>query len=209
MNFKSRDVAVRPAQPTDREGVRRVVTAAFGREEGPRIVELVGALDASGRTELSLVAEVGGAVAGHVQLSRGWVDTRRALVDVLVLSPLSVQPEHQGIGVGGLLVAAAIETARESGAPALFLEGGPDYYGRRGFEPATPRGFVRPSPRIPEPAFQVAVLDTFEDWMTGPLVYCDAFWALDCVGLRDPLLAELEASFSGEELGGEDPPAVG
>ena len=44
--------------------------------------------------------------------------------------------------------------------------------------------------------------------MTGPLVYCDAFWALDCVGLRDPLLAELEERFSGEELGGEDPPAV-
>ena len=32
--------------------------------------------------------------------------------------------------------------------------------------------------------------------MTGPLVYCEAFWALDCVGLRDPLLAELEASAS-------------
>ena len=28
--------------------------------------------------------------------------------------------------------------------------------------------------------------------MTGALVYCDAFWTEDCVGLRDPLLAELE-----------------
>ena len=27
--------------------------------------------------------------------------------------------------------------------------------------------------------------------MTGALVYCEPFWALDCVGLRDPLLAEL------------------
>ena len=27
--------------------------------------------------------------------------------------------------------------------------------------------------------------------MTGRLVYCDPFWAPDCVGLRDPLLAEL------------------
>ena len=32
--------------------------------------------------------------------------------------------------------------------------------------------------------------------MTGGLVYCDAFWELDCVGLRDPLLAELEQKFA-------------
>jgi putative acetyltransferase len=185
-----------------------VVTAAFGSEEGPRIAELVAALDASARTELSLVAEAGGVVVGHVQLNRSWVDARRALVDVLVLSPLSVDPAHQRQGIGGLLLAAAVELAGENGSPAVFLEGAPDYYGRHGFEPATPRGFVRPSPRIPEPAFQVAVLAGFEEWMTGPLVYCDAFWALDCVGLRDPLLAELEERLSAEELGGEHPPPV-
>jgi hypothetical protein len=28
--------------------------------------------------------------------------------------------------------------------------------------------------------------------MTGALVYCDAFWASDCVGLRDPDLARWE-----------------
>jgi hypothetical protein len=28
--------------------------------------------------------------------------------------------------------------------------------------------------------------------MTGALVYTDAFWATDSVGLRDPLLARLE-----------------
>ena len=209
MNLKSSNVLVRPAQPADRESVRRVVGAAFGVEEGPTVVELVGALDASRRTELSLVAEVGGAVVGHVQLSHAWVDARRALVDVLVLSPLSVDPDHQRQGIGGVLVTAAVEAAREAGSPAVFLEGAPGYYERYGFERAGARGFVRPSPRIPDPAFQVVVLDTHEEWMAGPLVYCDPFWALDCVGLRDPLLAELEGRFSGEELGGEDPPAAG
>ena len=38
--------------------------------------------------------------------------------------------------------------------------------------------------RIPEPAFQVMPLGTYEKWMTGTLVYCDVFWRLDCVGLR-------------------------
>ena len=27
-------------------------------------------------------------------------------------------------------------------------------------------------------------LATYEEWMTGTLVYCDVFWRLDCVGLR-------------------------
>jgi putative acetyltransferase len=39
--------------------------------------------------------------------------------------------------------------------------------------------------RIPDAAFQVAVLPTHEVWMTGALVYCDPFWTMDCVGLRD------------------------
>jgi putative acetyltransferase len=185
-----------------------VVAAAFG-DEGPTIVELVDALDASQRTELSLVAEVGGAVAGHVQLNRSWLDTRRALVDVLVLSPLSVDPAHQRRGIGTALVRSAVAEAAATGVPAVFLEGSPDYYGARGFERASGRGFTRPSTRIPDPAFQVVVLDGHEEWMTGALVYCDAFWTLDCVGLRDPLLGELERAFSAEELGGEDPPAVG
>jgi putative acetyltransferase len=189
-----------------------VVAAAF-EEEGPVIVDLLAALDASRMTQLSLVAEADGVVVGHVQLNRSWLDAREALVDVLVLSPLSVEPGHQGHGIGTLLVRAAVDAAAQAGSPAVFLEGSPDYYGTRGFERASLRGFTRPSVRIPEPAFQVAVLDAHEEWMTGALVYCDAFWAHDCVGLRDPLLAELEERFSEqggsvEELGGEQPPSV-
>jgi len=66
---------------------------------------------------------------------------------------------------------------------------------QRGFEPATPRGFTRPSTRVPEPAFQVAVLDGHEEWMAGALVYCEPFWRHDCVGLRDPELARIEQMF--------------
>jgi putative acetyltransferase len=182
---------IRPATQADRPAVRAVVTRAFG-EEGPSVATLVDALRASGHVGAELVAEVEGEVTGHVMLSRSWVDAREALVEVLVLSPLSVAPEHHGRGQGTELLEAAVATARRLGAPALFLEGDPRFYSARGFEPATPRGFVRPSPRIPAPAFQVVVLDLHEQWMTGPLVYCDPFWSLDCVGLRDPLLSEIE-----------------
>jgi len=111
-----------------------------------------------------------------------------------VLSPLSVHPDAQGRGVGTALVAAALERAAELGAPAVFLEGSPDYYGRRGFVRASELGFTRPSVRIPDVACQVALLPAYQSWMVGALVYCDPFWVKDAVGLRDPLLAEWESS---------------
>ena len=184
---------IRAYRPEDEDAVRTVVTAAFG-DEGRTVAALVDDLRA-GYARAELVSEQDAAVVGHVLLSRSWVDARRALVEVLVLSPLSVAPGHQGRGVGTELVAAAIDQARRLGAPALFLEGSPAYYSSRGFEPATPRGFTRPSARIPEPAFQVVVLDGHEEWMSGALVYCEPFWSHDCVGLRDPELSKIEQMF--------------
>ena len=184
---------IRAYRPDDEASVRAVVTEAFG-DEGETVAALVDDLRVGhGRAEL--VEEQDAAVVGHVLLSRSWVDARRALVEVLVLSPLSVTPRHQGNGVGTALVEAAVAAAREVRAPALFLEGSPAYYASRGFEPAPPRGFTRPSARIPEPAFQVVVLDDHEEWMTGALVYCEPFWTHDCVGLRDPLLSQIEQTF--------------
>ena len=186
------DLRIRPAQPTDSTSIRRVVETAFAAD-GTVVADLVEAL--ARHVELSLVAEIDAAVVGHVQLNRSWLDARERLVDVLVLSPLAVLPEHERRGIGSALVADALEKANERGWPAVFLEGSPDYYGKRGFERASARGFTRPSTRIPDAAFQVAVLDRHETWMSGALVYCDPFWALDCVGLRDPELSELEARF--------------
>jgi putative acetyltransferase len=165
--------------------------AAFG-DEGKQISSLLDALDVSGNVRASLIAEADGEIVGHVQLNRSWVDARRALVEVMVLSPLSVAPDHQKQGIGTALLAAAVDEAERLGSPAVFLEGSPAYYSSRGWSPAGSLGFTAPSARIPGPAFQVVLLSPYEDWMTGALVYCESFWALDCVGLRDPLLAELE-----------------
>ena len=189
-------MSVRAATVADHPAVADVVARAFG-DHGQTVAALVEALRAGGQVRAELVAEDAAVLTGHVMLSRSWVDAREALVEVLVLSPLSVAPEQQGRGVGSALLAAAVEAARDLGTPALFLEGDPGYYAARGFLPATPLGFVRPSPRIPEPAFQVVVLEAREPWMTGPLVYCDPFWALDCVGLRDPRLTQAERRLPG------------
>jgi len=123
---------------------------------------------------------------GHVMLGAARLDAPRRLVDVWVLSPLGVLPEVQGRGLGTALVAHALEAAGRTGVPLVFLEGDPAFYGPRGFSRASVLGFRSPSLRIPDPAFLVHVLGSHEPWMTGTLVYPEPFWALDCVGLRDP-----------------------
>ncbi len=183
-------MTVRPAGPADHAAISVVVDEAFGHHEG--IAELVEDLRASGLVQVELVAEHGGAVVGHVALERAWVDDDEAVVVVLTLSPLSVSPSRPGQGFGTRLVEAALAAARNRGEAYVFLEGDPDYYGSRGFGPALDRGFLRPTDRIPGPAFQVAVLD--DRGATGRLVYPDAFWRHHATGLRGERLAEARAA---------------
>ena len=185
---------IRPAAEGDRADVHRVVVTAFG-DEGSEVSAMVEALEAAGHVRSSLVAVVDGRVVGHVMLSHAWLDCRERLVDVLVLSPLAVAPSHQGKGVGTALLEAAVAEAGHLGAPAVFLEGDPGYYGPRGWERGSDRGFTAPSARIPGPAFQVRTLEGWQSWMTGAVVYVEALWALDVVGLRDPLLGQIEQAF--------------
>jgi putative acetyltransferase len=182
--------SIRPAGASDTAAIRDVTTRAFG---DAHVADLVDAL-AAGPARASLVAEADGSVVGHTMLSRGWIDAERELVETLVLSPLSVDPADQGRGIGGDLVRAALDGARELGATVVFLEGSRDYYSRFGFEPGLARGFVPPSARVPDQAFQVVVLPAWEDWMTGPLVYPEAFWTQDLVGLRGERLQQVRAA---------------
>ena len=189
---------VRPEQPADHGAVRRVVTAAFGADDpghGSDVAQIWESLGHHRR--VGLVAEERGVVVGHVGLSQGWVDARRDLVEVWVLSPLSVVPGRQREGFGTALVAAAVETADGSGTPALFLEGSPSYYGARGFERADRHGFLPAAlVRTPAAGFQVVVFGAHEPWMSGQLIYPSVWWEYGAAGLRDPRLAELEEQFS-------------
>jgi putative acetyltransferase len=182
---------IHAARPSDQTAIQAVVAAAFEEEPGGRVVTMIRALNETRATRVSLVADDHG-IVGHVQLSRAWIDARATLVEALMLTPLSVVPGRQHQGVGRRLLDAALIAADLTGAAAVVLEGDWEYYGRRGFVPAGSLGLLRPSLRIPERAFQVATLSPYESWMTGQVVYPDAVWQTDVVGLRDPLLERVE-----------------
>ncbi|MGN6332854.1 MAG: GNAT family N-acetyltransferase [Motilibacteraceae bacterium] len=183
-------VLVRKERADDVDAVRDVVRAAFGSEHEVRLVDALRAHDSW--RDLSYVAvepaparEDADDVVGHVCFTRGWVDAPAALVEVLVLSPLSVRPDRQRRGVGQALVRAALEDLRGLGHALVFLEGSPAYYPRFGFRPGGELGFTPPSVRIPPAAFQVAVLAPYDtDAVGGALVYPDVFWREDAVGRR-------------------------
>jgi putative acetyltransferase len=164
--------------------MREVCVAAFGGDE--RIGPLLDTLRASWAWEdaLSFVAERDGSIVGQVLYTHGFLDAPKSLVDVLVLSPLAVRPDLQNAGIGGRLIRETLATVATRPEPLVFLEGNPGYYTRFGFRPGASLGFTAPSVRIPPDAFMVYRLPRYETGMTGALVYSDAFWRTDTVGLR-------------------------
>lgn len=184
-------LTIRPERPEDHDAVRRLVGDAFG---GPRVPDLLDALRAGdGWVDLSFVAEARtddeARVVGHVAYTRSVLDAPDRLRDVLVLSPLSVDPAWQRRGVGRRLVLDSLAALGDRPEPLVLLEGSPAYYGRLGFVPAEPLGLRRPSLRIPPPAFQAWPLPAYDAaggaaTVRGTLVYHRTFWDHDCVGLR-------------------------
>lgn len=186
MTSDSDDVVVRRMDTAEFDEMRAVSVEAFGGDETIGIL-LEALRDSWGwHDELSFVAVAGGAIVGQVLFTSAILDAPSHLVDVLLLSPVGVRPDLQGRGIGSQLIRNGLDVIRSRPEPLVFLEGDPRYYRRFGFRAGGELGFVKPSLRIPDPAFMVLPLESGEidPELTGTLVYPDAFWRTDSVGLR-------------------------
>jgi putative acetyltransferase len=123
-------ITIRPEQPKDLEGIRRVITAAFHQTAE---VILVDQLRDEGDLVVSLVAEENGAVVGHIAFSRMKIVNGKSEFPAVALAPLAVLPERQGEGIGARLVTTAHEVLRKSGEKLSIVLGDPDFYGRFGY----------------------------------------------------------------------------
>lgn len=95
---------------------------------------IVGALRAEGALAVSLVAEAGGAVVGHIAISAATVGLDAA--GWFLLGPVSVSPPFQRRGIGKALIAAGLGQLRaQPGSLGCVLVGDPEYYTRLGFAP--------------------------------------------------------------------------
>jgi len=177
-------VRVRTMEVEEFDAMRELSVDAFGGNG--RIGHLLDSLHTSWAwdADLSFVADRGGEIIGHVLYTHAMLDAPHKLEDVLVLSPIGVRPGLQGLGIGGEMITATLRLLNQRGESLVFLEGRPTYYSRFGFQRAADLGFVAPSARIPRNAFMVYPLSRYEPRMTGALIYPDAFWRCDSVGLR-------------------------
>ncbi len=125
---------IRPEQPDDVAGIRTVNEAAF---DTPLEAELVDRLRMAARPFLSLVAEVGGEIVGHILFTPVTVADEHRQLNGLGLAPMAVSPGHQRSGIGSRLVTSGLEACRDAGARFVVVLGHPGYYPRFGFARAS------------------------------------------------------------------------
>jgi putative acetyltransferase len=104
-------------------------------------------------------------------------DCAGSFLRILNLTPMSVRPDRQRIGVGSRLIRDALGRAEEAGEPAVMVQGHPTYYPRFGFERASALGFIAPYPMLDE-AFMVKRLTGYSPDLAGQILYPAAFDAL-------------------------------
>jgi len=116
---------------------------------------------------LALVArDADGHVIGTVRLwnVEAGVSRDGMPIEALMLGPLAVDGHHEGRGIGGALMRAAIGEAKTRGHGAILLVGDAPYYERFGFFAAKARHLVMPGPFERD---RFLALELKEGWLDG------------------------------------------
>lgn len=120
---------IRPATASERDAIIALTESAFGR---PTEARLVDALIDEPLDTPSYVAELDGALVGHVMYSQ-----LQGPPKALGLGPLSVVPQWRDMQIGTELTRQSLEEVRKDGWDSVFLLGAPAYYERFGFKSST------------------------------------------------------------------------
>jgi putative acetyltransferase len=173
------DMIIRRESVDDHAAIAALHDDAFPRVDGAaRSVEsaLIDELRGDGDVidELTFVAELDGAVVGHVMCSAATMGERPSIG----LGPIAVAPALQQQGIGAALMASVIASAEQRGDAAIVLLGDPEYYGHFGFVAAAPLGVEAPAP-WEEKYFQVKTLRAWSPEQAGSFRYAPAFERLD------------------------------
>jgi putative acetyltransferase len=134
---------VREEQPHDREQIRKLNEAAFGRSDEAGLIDRLRVEEA---VLLSLVAEVDGQIIGHILFSRMTVEAAQGSVAAVSLAPMAVLPDHQGRQVGSQLVRHGLAQLRARGERIVIVLGHTHYYPRFGFSSEKARCLASPFP---------------------------------------------------------------
>jgi putative acetyltransferase len=127
------DILIRSETPADEAAIRDVTRRAFaglpyadGTEQ-----DIIDALRHRNALSVSLVADRGGTILGHVAFSPASPEDGAA--GWYTLGPVSVAPEVQRQGIGHALITSGLARLRDNGASGCIVVGDTSYYSRFGF----------------------------------------------------------------------------
>jgi len=132
---------IRTWRAADRQPVLDFYRDAFPEED---LTSLVSKLTKRADV-IGLVADISSETVGFMALTDCGLAGRG--MTLCLLGPLAVRPDLKARGLGGQLVRAGLDGARDKGHAAICVLGDPDYYGRFGFR--AEREIVPPYP-LPE-----------------------------------------------------------
>lgn len=163
------NIEIRNETAADIPAIEAVTIAAFLNAPHTSHTEhlIVSALRQAGKLAISLVADAGGNVVGHVAASP--VSISDGASGWFGLGPISVLPERQRRGVGSHLMLEALRILHVRGAAGCVVLGEPEYYGRFGFQ-------VDPNltlPNVPPEYFLAISFDSSRP--RGTVSYHEAF----------------------------------
>jgi putative acetyltransferase len=159
-------ITIRPERLEDAPAVHEVNRLAFGRAAEAELVDaLIEALRRAAGPWISLVAEAGGRVVGHIFFSPVTIEGEAGpragesgSPPAMGLGPMAVLPGCQNRGIGSELARAGLEACRRAGHLVVVVLGHPRFYPRFGFVPARPRG-LRCEYDVSDDVFMVAELE--------------------------------------------------
>jgi len=125
---------IRKETAADIEAITKVTIAAFKTLPISNHTEqfIIKELRSADALTISLVAEIGERVVGHIAFSP--VSFSDGTKDWYGLGPISVLPKYQKQGIGKSLINEGLSSLKELGGQGCALVGDPNYYKQFGFK---------------------------------------------------------------------------
>lgn len=168
---------IRPEEERDHDAVAQVITSAFARADEARLVEAL-RREPDFIPRLSLVADEGGAVTGHLLFTAAPIVGDARVWPALALAPLSVRPAWQRKGVGSQLMRHGLDECRRLGHQLVVVLGHAAYYPRFGFTSAQAAGIEAPFPVRNESFMALELVPGAFDGVKGTIRYAPPFAAV-------------------------------
>lgn len=160
------NVSIRPETPADFAEIREMLVLAFPDEDVASLVENIRTTPGYD-ADLALVAELNGAIIGHVMFTPIQIESDSGNTPAMTLAPLAVHPTWHRQGVGSKLAQSGLALLRELGHHIVTVIGHSTYYPRFGFTQSVPLGINMTHARLEESKMVLALTPGALDGVTG------------------------------------------